>query len=142
MKKRSVISSQLLILRLFKLIAQTTMYEALNIAFIIFHTGLIFFNLFGWIWKATRRLNLITLSLTAFSWIILGIWYGFGYCFCTDWHWQVRRELGYTDMPNSYIKFLVDLWTGIEVSAYTVDLWTGILFVVALAASLCVNFKK
>jgi len=118
------------------------MYEALNIAFIIFHTGLIFFNLFGWIWKATRRLNLITLSLTAFSWIILGIWYGFGYCFCTDWHWQVRRELGYTDMPNSYIKFLVDLWTGIEVSAYTVDLWTGILFVVALAASLCVNFKK
>jgi hypothetical protein len=98
--------------------------------------------MFGWIWKSTRRLNLITLLLTAFSWIILGIWYGFGYCFCTDWHWQVRRELGYTDMPNSYIKFLVDLWTGIEVSAYTVDLWTGILFVVALAASLCVNFKK
>ena len=118
------------------------MYELLNIAFIIFHTGLIIFNLFGWIWKSTRRLNLITLLLTAFSWIIFGFWYGFGYCFCTDWHWQVRRQLGYTDMPNSYIKFLVDLWTGIDVSAYTVNIWTGILFVAALVASLYMNVKN
>lgn len=118
------------------------MLEFLNIAFIIFHTGLIFFNLLGWIWQLTRKLNLITLLLTAFSWIILGIWYGFGYCFCTDWHWQVRRELGYTDMPNSYIKFLADWWTGIEFSTQTVNLWTGILFVAALFASVYVNFLR
>lgn len=117
------------------------MYEALNIGFIVFHTALILFNLLGWIWKRTRRLNLATLLLTAFSWIILGIWYGFGYCFCTDWHWQVRRKLGYTDMPNSYIKFLADWWTGIEFSAQTVDLWTSILFATALAVSLYVNVK-
>ncbi len=118
------------------------MLEFTNIVFIVFHTALIVFNLFGWIWEKTRRLNLYSLLLTAFSWIILGIWYGFGYCPCTDWHWQVRRQLGYTDMPDSYIKFLVDLWTGLEVSAYTVDLWTGILFVVALAASMYVNFRS
>lgn len=118
------------------------MYEFLNIAFIIFHTALILFNLFGWIWRRTRRWNLATLLLTAFSWFVLGLWYGWGYCPCTDWHWQVRRELGYTDMPNSYIKFLVELWTGIEVSAYTVDLWTGILFGLALLISLYVNMKE
>ncbi len=117
------------------------MYELLNVAFIVFHTGLILFNLFGWIWKSTRRLNLLTLLLTAFSWVILGIWYGFGYCPCTDWHWQVRRELGYTDMPNSYIEFLAELWTGFNFSASTVNLWTGILFVAALAASVYVNVK-
>lgn len=118
------------------------MYEFLNIVFIVFHTALILFNLFGWIWRRTRRWNLATLLLTAFSWFVLGLWYGWGYCPCTDWHWQVRRELGDTDMPNSYIKFLVELWTGIEVSAYTVDLWTGILFGLALLISLYVNMKE
>ena len=115
------------------------MYEALDITFIVFHSALILFNLFGWIWKKTRKLNLITLSLTAFSWIILGIWYGFGYCPCTHWHWMVRRELGYADMPASYIKFLVDTLTGLEFSAYTVDLWTGILFGLAFLISIYVN---
>ncbi len=118
------------------------MYELLNIGFILFHTLLILFNLLGWIWKATRRLHLATILLTAFSWFVLGIWYGFGYCFCTDWHWQVRRELGYTDMPNSYIKFLIELLTGINLSADLVDVATAILFFLALVMSLYVNFRN
>ncbi len=81
----------------------------------------------------------MTLLLTAFSWFILGIWYGFGYCPCTDWHWMVRRELGYADMPNSYIKFLANELTGLDVTAYTVDLWTGLLFGAALLVSLYLN---
>lgn len=117
------------------------MYQLLDIFFFVFHSLLILFNLFGWIWKPTRKLNLVTLSSTAFSWIILGIWYGFGYCPCTHWHWLVRRELGYNAMPNSYIKFLVDELVGIEFSAYTVDLWTGILFFGAFFISIYVNLK-
>lgn len=115
------------------------MYEFLDIFFFVFHTVLTLFNLFGWIWKATRKLNLYTLSATAFSWIVLGFWYGFGYCPCTHWHWMVRRELGYFDMPNSYIKFLLDELTGLEFAAYTVDLWTGILFFSAFVISTYVN---
>lgn len=118
------------------------MYQFLDIFFLLFHTLLILFNLFGWIWERTRIWNLVTLSLTAFSWIVLGIWYGFGYCPCTDWHWMVRRELGYAEMPNSYIKFLVDHWTSLDVAAQTVDLWTGILFVAAFAASIFVNIRS
>lgn len=118
------------------------MLESLNIAFIVFHTTFIFFNLFGWVWEKTRKLNLFTLLATAFSWFVLGIWYGFGYCPCTHWHWLVRRELGYTDMPSSYIKFLVDELLGIELSANVVDLWTGILFVAALVISGYVNWKR
>jgi len=116
-------------------------YQFLNIFFIVFHTALIIFNLFGWIWKKTRLLNLVTLLLTGLSWTVLGIWYGFGFCPCTQWHWEVRRHLGYTNMPRSYIKFLVDWWTHLHVSAYTVNLWTGILYVAALVVSLWVNFK-
>lgn len=117
------------------------MYALLDIGFIIFHTALILFNLFGWIWDTTRRWNLAILLLTAFSWFGLGIWYGFGYCPSTDWHWQVRRELGYTDMPNSYIKFLIEQLTGLNLSAALVDTATAIFFFLALIISLYVNFR-
>lgn len=117
------------------------MYVLLDLGFIIFHTVLILFNLFGWIWKRTRRWNLATLLITAFSWFGLGIWYGFGYCPCTDWHWQVRRELGYTDMPNSYIKFLIEHLTGLNIDATIVDAGTAICFFLALLISFYVNFR-
>lgn len=117
------------------------MYELLNITFIVFHTVWILFNLFGWIWKPTRPWNLVTLSLTAFSWFILGIWYGFGYCPCTHWHWLVRRELGYTNMPNSYIKFLIHELTGLNLDAALVDAGTAVFFLVAFIISLYVNFR-
>lgn len=117
------------------------MYELLNVGFITFHTVLILFNLLGWIWKSTRPWNLVTLLLTGFSWFFLGIWYGFGYCPCTDWHWQVRRELGYTDMPDSYIKFLIELLTGLDVNAALVDMATVVLFFLALIISSYVNYR-
>ncbi len=116
------------------------MYYFLDLFFIFFHTAFTLFNLFGWIWKRTRKWNLVTLLLTGFSWFILGIWYGFGYCPCTHWHWLVRLELGYTDMPNSYIKFLLDMLTGANWNAVLVDWMTGVSFAVAFAASLYLNF--
>ncbi len=117
------------------------MYALLNVFFIIFHTALILFNLLGWIWKTTRRWNLAILLLTAFSWFGLGIWFGFGYCPCTHWHWMVRRELGYTDMPNSYIKFLIQQLTGINLDAAVVDVGTAVLFFLAVVISFYVNFR-
>jgi hypothetical protein len=54
-------------------------------------------------------------SLTALSWFGLGVWYGWGYCPCTDWHWQIRARLGYHD-PPSYIQLLIRELTGIQVS--------------------------
>ena len=81
--------------------------KSLNVFFFGFHTIFTLFNLFGWILRRTRRLHLITMSLTAFSWFVLGIFYGFGYCFCTQWHWEVRELLGYHDTSTSYIHLLL-----------------------------------
>jgi len=117
------------------------MFYFLDKLFFVFHILLICFNLFGWIWKKTRLANLVLLSLTAFSWLILGIWYGIGYCPFTDWHWQVRHELGYYDMPYSYIKFLIDEITGLDAQAYFVDLATAVLFSLAILISVYVNFR-
>lgn len=113
----------------------------LDIFFIIFHTALILFNLFGWIWKRTRRLNLITLGLTMASWFGLGIWYGWGYCPCTDWHWQVRRRLGDTDLPSSYITFLLEQYTGWAPAPNIVEVGTLIVFLIAVICSIYVNVK-
>ena len=84
-----------------------SVYKIANTFFFIFHIALILFNLFGWIPKRSRKWNLVALSVTAFSWFVLGIFYGFGYCFLTDWHWQIREKLGYSTDSNSYVHFLI-----------------------------------
>lgn len=115
------------------------MLAFLNIFFFLFHTIFTLFNVVGWMFTNTRKLHLITMALTAGSWFVLGIWYGWGYCFCTDWHWQVREALGYRDHSNSYIHFLILKITGLDVNPGLVDTVTVIVFAVSMVASLWVN---
>jgi len=116
-------------------------YAFLDKFFFVFHTTLILFNLFGWIWKKTRVANLIVLLLTAFSWSVLGIWYGFGFCPSTEWHWQVRMKLGHYDLPSAYTKFLVDSLTGLDVNAKLVNIFALLFLVLALFASVLTNVR-
>ena len=116
--------------------------QAANFLFYAFHTVLILFNLFGWLHPAMRKLNLISLLATFGSWILLGIWKGWGYCFLTDWHYQVLRALGEREMPSSYIAFLVEKITGWSPVAELVDLFTVGLAVLALICSLWVNLRN
>ena len=119
------------------------MAALLDIVYAVVHFVLIAFNLTGWIWPATRRLHLAVLSITAASWFVLGIWYGWGYCPLTDWHWQVKRELGETGLPNSFIKYYADKVTGKDIPASIVDGVTLGCLIFAVAASVYVNlFRK
>jgi len=118
------------------------MYKTLDIFFISFHTILIIFNLFGWIWRPLRKINLVTLIITGASWFILGIFYGIGYCPLTDWHWEVLHKLGKYDLPNSYITYLVERLSGFETDAQTVDTCTVVFYFAALLVSVYVNFFK
>jgi len=117
------------------------LYKIADTFFFVFHICLILFNLFGWMFKSLRKWNLITLGLTAFSWFVLGAFYGFGYCFLTDWHWQIRDELGYPNPFNSYIHFLITTVFSISVSEQLVDILTGTLFFAALVMSIVTNLK-
>ena len=110
--------------------------------FTLFHSVLILFNAFGWIVPRWRFANLITLSLTAFSWFGLGIWYGIGYCPFTDWHWKVRQLVGYNDQSNSYIHFLILKITGINLPENWVDTTAVIVFFTAFFISLYFALKK
>lgn len=115
--------------------------QALDLFFFVFHIALILFNLFGWLIKGLRRWNFLTLSLTAFSWFILGYFYGFGYCFLTDWHYSIRDKLGYITESNSYIHFLITHFLDIHISEVTVDFATALLFFTAIACSAIVNLR-
>ena len=116
--------------------------QFLDIFFTVFHTCLILFNLFGWIWKKTLRLNLICLLLTAGSWVLLGIFYGLGYCPLTDWHFNILERLGHTDLPSSYISFLISRLFGLHPEPGFVDAATTWGLILALMASLYLNFKS
>ena len=108
--------------------------------FIIFHTSLILFNLFGWIIKLLRKANLVVLLLTGASWFILGIFYGIGYCLFTDWHFDLLRDQGQTDLPSSYVVYLVERLTGYRPDAGFTDVTVLALYFLALALSVHVNF--
>jgi hypothetical protein len=116
----------------------------LNIFFLVFHSAFILFVLFGWIWIKARKVHLAAVVLTAVSWFGLGIFYGFGYCFCTDWHWSVLQRMGHADLPRSYIKFLIMTVTGWDLNDALVDAATvgAFLGVFALAVYLAVAKKK
>jgi len=109
--------------------------------FTIFHLAITLFNVSGWIFRKTRFINLIFLLLTAFSWFVLGMRYGYGYCPLTDWHWKVLRELQVQGLPNSYIKFMIDRIFGSDVNAVMVDNMVLLVFFAAFSASIILNVK-
>lgn len=116
-------------------------YQFLNYFFFIFHTVWTLFNITGWIFPPTRKWNLVTLILTAFSWFVLGIWYGWGYCACTEWHWNVREHLGYHDQSRSYIHFLLLKLTGLNFNLHFVEMATLIAFLASVGMSVLFNAR-
>lgn len=115
-------------------------WHILDIFFVIFHTSIIFFNLFGWIWRKTRKFNLVLLLITGSSWLFLGLIVGtLGYCPLTDWHFSVLNKLGISDLPSSYVKYLADRLTGLDLSPSLVDNVTLYSFLAALAISVFLN---
>ena len=93
----------------------------LDYFFLVFHTFFIIFNLSGWVFPGIRKIHFITMLSTFLSWFILGIWYGWGFCFCTDWHWKVRDILGDPIKSDSYIHFLILEISGIDLNPALVD---------------------
>jgi hypothetical protein len=117
-------------------------WRILDIFFVIFHTSLILFNLFGWIWKRTRKYNLVVLALTGASWLFLGLIVGtLGYCPLTDWHFSILEKTGVTNLPSSYVKYLADRLTGLDLNPSVVDDVTLYSFLAALGISLFFNIR-
>ena len=113
----------------------------LDYFFLVFHSVYILFNMFGWGWAKTRLAHLVTSLLTLFSWVIMGIWYGFGYCFLTDWHWDVRIALSNPPDSNSYVHFLIREITGFDFPALFVDIGVVVVFSACFLLSIWLNLR-
>lgn len=116
-------------------------YHVLNIYFFVIHTSIVIFNLVGWGFKKTRKFHLGLQIITLFSWFIIGAWYGWGYCFCTDWHWDVREKMGFKDESTSYIHFLFLKITGINAPVALVDQVTLITLLICFLLSVWLNIR-
>jgi hypothetical protein len=108
----------------------------------LLHLLIIVINLFGWILPATRKLNFVFIVITAFSWLILGIWFGMGYCPITDWQWRVKEQLGEKNLPASFITYYINKLTGKNFSDSFINLFTLLFFVLAVLLSIYFNFLK
>lgn len=105
----------------------------------VLHVTVVLGVLTLWIPKATRRLHLLLVGVTAVSWLGLGLIHGVGYCFLTDWQWEVKRWRGEASLPRSFIHYALTRWFGLSLRATTSDVLTGVGFGLAACLSLVVN---
>jgi hypothetical protein len=115
------------------------MLSLLDFILSVTHLALVGFNLFGWIWRRTRKAHLITVALTAASWFLLGIWYGVGYCPITDWQWSIKERLGQRSLPDSFIKYFADLLCNCAIDAKFIEMVTAISFIAVAVLSIALN---
>jgi hypothetical protein len=116
------------------------MLQFLDILLSIVHLAIVGFNLFGWMFKETRKAHFISIVLTASSWFLLGIWFGMGYCPFTDWQWQMKEKLGERNLPSNFIEYFAQKFTGIDFDARFVNNMIAISFVIVALLSIYVNF--
>ena len=117
------------------------MLKLADLFFTCFHSIIIVFNLFGWVFRATRKWNLIILLLTGASWVGLGLFYGPGYCPLTDWHFRILQKMGQEGLPASYISYLLQRIFGWHARDSVVDSFTLAFYLAALALSLYLNVR-
>lgn len=117
-------------------------FHVADVFLTFFHSLLMVFNLIGWLFPATRRLNLFTLLLTFGSWTFLGYWYGWGYCPLTDLHFEILEKLGHKHLPPSYLQFILNRFLGWDISTRLADYITVGGLSVAALGSIVVNFQS
>jgi hypothetical protein len=115
---------------------------ALDVAFFMLHTALILFNMFGWAFKTTRKWQLVTLGLTAASWFVMGYWKGWGYCFCTDWHFAIRHARGFEEYDATYIQLLARVLAGQGMSDAFAENLALAVFIAILLCTAWANWPR
>lgn len=111
------------------------MLSILDGFFLVFHGLWVAFILFAWLAPRLRVAHLLVCLLTVASWLVLGMRYGWGYCPFTDWHWQILLAQGETNLPRSYLVYVLDRFAGIEANVA----WVDGAAVIGLGAAFCLS---
>jgi hypothetical protein len=114
----------------------------LDILYSFLHYLIIGVNLFAWIPQRTRKIHLVFMAGTIFSWGIMGFWKGFGYCFLTDWHWSIKRKLGETDLPHSFIQYQIEKVFELHLAESITDQVTAIIFFILVMIAIWQHWMR
>ena len=106
-----------------------------------FHFTFVLFIIFGWMFKESRFVNLMLFIFTFFSWFVLGRFFGYGYCFITDWHWKVKKKLGKHPLKGGYIKYILDSLTGKDFDSQKTESRVMKLTYIIFFISIILNLK-
>ncbi|MBO35560.1 MAG: hypothetical protein CMO64_05150 [Verrucomicrobiales bacterium] len=118
------------------------MLQLLDILFYIIHLGIIAICVLGWIPSRYRRMHLAFCGLVGASWFGLGMWRGWGYCVLTDWHWEIKAQLGQEGLPWSFIKHVWDSTLPQPIEPATADQLAFVTFALAIVISIILNIMK
>ncbi len=82
----------------------------------VLHVTVISLCVLGWTHPALHAIQFWVILAVAFSWFVLGLRMGMGYCLLTDLQWRVKDKLGHGDRPNSYVKYAIDRVLGTDMA--------------------------
>ena len=106
----------------------------------VVHLGLMSICIAGWMFEPTHLAHLTAVILVAFSWGVLGRFFGNQYCILTDTHWRIKLKLGQTPHTDSYVKYVLDTVTGHSINRKITDNLILYTYLGAVMLSLIVNF--
>ena len=118
------------------------MLHFLDFFLTVFHIAFVLFILFGWMIPKFRKYHMTAILLTLVAWLLIGLYKGvLGYCPLTDWHWDVKRALGETNMPSSFIEYMVERAIGLNFPTLVIDVVTASGLIFGIAMSVIVYLK-
>lgn len=119
----------------------------LHFLFILIHTTVIVINTIGWLIPTLRPLQRILLTITWLSWIAGALWMQTpGYCFLTDWHWQIQKHLfGHPPQESSFITWAIHQICQCTLPEPTIDATVALLMIIITIGTIITSytdFKK
>ena len=121
------------------------MLHFLDFFLTVFHSAFVLFVVFGWIIPKFRKYHVTAILLTLVAWLLIGLYKGVpGYCPLTDWHWDVKRALGETDMPSSFIEYMAESVIGLNFPTMFINVVTvsGLVFGIAMSVTVYLKHLK
>jgi hypothetical protein len=109
----------------------------------LFHSAIVLFVLTGWIFKSTRKAHIIAIGLILIAWLGIGWYKGvIGYCPLTDWHWDIKRDLGERNISSSFIEYMLEKITGLDLNRKLVDVGTAVGLILSVLVAGYVNLRS
>ena len=99
------------------------------------HLSVIGFFLVGWLLPSLLLWHFLLSLSILFSWLVLGYFFGFGYCLITDLQWRLKASMGEQPETPYYVKYMLNRCGGAHVPAHLSDAVTTWLFFGVLIVS-------